>query len=95
MWPLTAVHRYVVSPNSVTFDFGEYSDTYYSVQTTKGKIILQLLTEYMDQIIHKVYVPGCYYATLFTCWFYRNSHCTSRLIQKMKGVHLLSHLQEE
>lgn len=35
-WPLTTVRRWAASPNTFTLDFGDYSDQYYSVQTTEG-----------------------------------------------------------
>ncbi|KAH9517843.1 Talin-1 [Dermatophagoides farinae] len=36
-WPLTTVKRWAPTPNSFTLDFGDYSDSYYSVQTTEAK----------------------------------------------------------
>ena len=38
-------------------DFGDYSDTYYSVQTLEGEQISQLISGYIDIILKKV------------CWF--------------------------
>ena len=32
-WQLTTVRRWAASPNSFTLDFGDYSESYYSVQT--------------------------------------------------------------
>ena len=53
-WPLTTVRRWAASPNSFTLDFGDYSGVYYSVQTTEGETISQLIAEYIDIIIKKV-----------------------------------------
>lgn len=41
-WPLTTVRRWCASPNTFTLDFGDYSDQYYSVQTTEAEHILQV-----------------------------------------------------
>jgi hypothetical protein len=35
-------------------DFGDYSDQYYSVQTTEAEQILQLIAGYIDIILKKV-----------------------------------------
>lgn len=35
-------------------DFGDYSDDYYSVQTTEGEQISQLIAGYIDIIVKKV-----------------------------------------
>lgn len=35
-------------------DFGDYSDRYYSVQTTEGEQIAQLIAGYIDIILKKV-----------------------------------------
>lgn len=53
-WPLTTVRRWAASPNSFTLDFGDYSEAYYSVQTTEGETISQLIAGYIDIIIKKV-----------------------------------------
>ena len=53
-WPLTTVRRWAPAPNSFTLDFGDYSEAYYSVQTTEGKAILQVIDGYIDIIIKKV-----------------------------------------
>ncbi|KAK7891552.1 hypothetical protein WMY93_023515 [Mugilogobius chulae] len=34
-WPLTTVKRWAASPKSFTLDFGEYQESYYSVQTQR------------------------------------------------------------
>ncbi|XP_064596457.1 talin-1-like [Liolophura sinensis] len=52
-WPLTTVRRWAASPNSFTLDFGDYSDRYYSVQTTEGEQIAQLIAGYIDIILKK------------------------------------------
>ncbi|KAI0230740.1 Talin-1 [Lamellibrachia satsuma] len=52
-WPLTTVRRWAASPNSFTLDFGDYSDDYYSVQTTEGEQISQLIAGYIDIIVKK------------------------------------------
>lgn len=54
-WPLTTVRRWGASPNTFTLDFGDYSDQYYSVQTTEAEQILQLISGYIDIILKKVY----------------------------------------
>ncbi|KAI1290436.1 Talin-2 [Halotydeus destructor] len=50
-WNLTTVKRWAASPNSFTLDFGDYSDSYYSVQTTEGEKISQLIAGYIDIIL--------------------------------------------
>ncbi|XP_053983422.1 talin-1 isoform X3 [Hylaeus volcanicus] len=52
-WPLTTVRRWGASPNTFTLDFGDYSDHYYSVQTTEAEQILQLISGYIDIILKK------------------------------------------
>ncbi|CAM9487463.1 talin-2 [Lampetra fluviatilis] len=52
-WPLTTVKRWAASPKSFTLDFGDYSDGYYSVQTTEGEQIAQLIAGYIDIILKK------------------------------------------
>lgn len=53
-WPLTSVKRWGASPNTFTLDFGDYSDQYYSVQTTEGEQIQQIIGGYIDIILKKV-----------------------------------------
>jgi talin len=55
-WPLTTVRRWGASPNTFTLDFGDYSDQYYSVQTTEAEQIVQLIAGYIDIILKKVYL---------------------------------------
>ena len=45
-WQLTTVRRWAASPNSFTLDFGDYSESYYSVQTQVGYFssVLELST---------------------------------------------------
>lgn len=52
-WPLTSVRRWGASPHTFTLDFGDYSDRYYSVQTTEAEQILQLISGYIDIIMKK------------------------------------------
>ncbi|XP_041355319.1 talin-2-like [Gigantopelta aegis] len=52
-YPLTTVRRWAASPNSFTLDFGDYSDSYYSVQTTEGEQISQLIAGYIDIILRR------------------------------------------
>jgi len=52
-WRLTSVKRWAASPKSFTLDFGDYQDAYYSVQTTEGDHIAQLISGYIDIIMKK------------------------------------------
>ncbi|XP_022084653.1 talin-1-like isoform X5 [Acanthaster planci] len=52
-WPLTTVRRWAASPNSFTLDFGDYSESYYSVQTKEGEAIGALIAGYIDIILKK------------------------------------------
>jgi talin len=52
-WPVTTVRRWAASPNSFTLDFGDYSESFYSVQTTEGEAISQLIAMYIDIIMQK------------------------------------------
>uniref|UniRef100_A0A6P7FNN2 Talin-2 isoform X4 n=1 Tax=Diabrotica virgifera virgifera TaxID=50390 RepID=A0A6P7FNN2_DIAVI len=52
-WPLTQVRRWGASPNTFTLDFGDYSDQYYSVQTTEAEQIQQIIAGYIDIILKK------------------------------------------
>lgn len=53
VWSLTTLRRWAASPNSFTLDFGDYSDSYYSVQTSEGDQISQLIAGYIDIILKK------------------------------------------
>lgn len=52
-WPLTTIKRWAASLNSFTFDFGDYSDHYYSLQTNEGEQISQLIAGYIDLILKR------------------------------------------
>ncbi|KAJ3091552.1 Talin-1, partial [Quaeritorhiza haematococci] len=52
-WPLVQLRRWAASPNSFTLDFGDYADAYYSVQTSEGEQISQLIAGYIDIIMKK------------------------------------------
>jgi talin len=54
IYPLEQVRRWAASPNTFTLDFGDYQDQYYSVQTTEGEKIAQLIAGYIDIILRKV-----------------------------------------
>ena len=51
MWPLTMIRRYAASLNSFTFDFGDYSDGFYSVSTVEGKEISYILDGYISMMV--------------------------------------------
>ena len=51
--PLTTVRRWAASPHVCTLDFGDYQDQYYSVQTTEGEQISQLIAGYIDIILKR------------------------------------------
>lgn len=53
VWPLTTVKRWAASPNSFTLDFGDYSDSFYSVKTPEGEQIAQLIAGYIDIILKR------------------------------------------
>ncbi len=52
-WLLTTVRRWAASPNSFTLDFGDYAESYYSVQTKEGEAIGALIAGYIDIILKK------------------------------------------
>eukprot|EP00117_Sycon_ciliatum_P044924 scpid3709/ scgid32340/ Talin-1 len=52
-WPLVTVRRWAASPNSFTLDFGDYAESYYSVQTSEGEAISQLLAGYIDIVLKR------------------------------------------
>lgn len=86
-WPLTTVRRWGASPNTFTLDFGDYSDQYYSVQTTEAEQILQLISGYIDIILKKVntswwlYSKNIIYLYIF---FYRKSLKIILVLKEMK-----------
>ena len=77
VWPLTTVRRWAASPNTFTLDFGDYSDQYYSVQTTEGEQISQLIAGYIDIILKKVRFN--LHKLLCNNWHFkiRNAHCSN------------------
>ncbi|KAJ3121843.1 Talin-1 [Nowakowskiella sp. JEL0407] len=52
-WKLTTLRRWAASPTSFTLDFGDYSNSHYSVQTNEGEAISQLIAGYIDIILKK------------------------------------------
>lgn len=52
-WPLNTVKRWAASTNSFTLDFGDYKQSYYSVQTSEGEQISQLIAGYIDIILKR------------------------------------------
>ncbi|KAI9188228.1 hypothetical protein H9P43_002619 [Blastocladiella emersonii ATCC 22665] len=52
-WPLTSLRRWAASPSAFTMDFGDYQDAFYSVQTTQGEQMSQLIAGYIDIIIKR------------------------------------------
>ena len=44
------MRRWAASPNSFTLDFGDYSEAYYSVQTTEGETISQLIGDIIKKV---------------------------------------------
>ncbi|KAJ3364655.1 Talin-1 [Allomyces javanicus] len=52
-WPLTSLRRWAASPNAFTMDFGDYQDAFYTVQTTQGELMSQLIGGYIDIIIKR------------------------------------------
>ncbi|CAB3407941.1 unnamed protein product [Caenorhabditis bovis] len=52
-WPLEQIRRYTPSGNTFNLDFGDYLDSYYSVQTPDGEKICQLIAGYIDIILKK------------------------------------------
>lgn len=62
-----------ISSNAVFFffqDFGEYQESYYSVQTTEGEQISQLIAGYIDIILKKVFPTDTEWKS---CFFLK--HC--------------------
>ena len=47
-WPLESVKRWVATQNIFTIDFGDYSQGFYSVQTTEGDKISSMVASYID-----------------------------------------------
>jgi talin len=53
VWPLTTLRRFSATANSFTLDFGDYADSYYTVQTKEGDAISRLISGYIDIILKK------------------------------------------
>ena len=49
-WPLKMIRRWIVSPQSFTLDLGEYLTSNYSVYTTKGEQISEMIAGYINCI---------------------------------------------
>ena len=49
-WPFTMIKRWAASQNIFIIDFGPYSDEFYSVATTEGENISEVLSGYIDCI---------------------------------------------
>ncbi|KAJ3096387.1 Talin-1 [Phlyctochytrium planicorne] len=52
-WKLTQLRRWAANANSFTMDFGDYEDSYYTVQTSEGDQISQQISGYIDIILKK------------------------------------------
>jgi len=52
-WYLKQLRRWAATPTSFTLDFGDYSNSYYEVQTKEGEQISQLISGYIDIILRK------------------------------------------
>ncbi|KAI8851508.1 hypothetical protein BC829DRAFT_488095 [Chytridium lagenaria] len=52
-WKLTQLRRWAANNNSFTMDFGDYEDSYYTVQTPEGDQISQQIAGYIDIILKK------------------------------------------
>ena len=50
-YPLKHLYRWAAKVNTFTFDFGDHADDYYTVQTTQGDAISQLIAGYIDIIL--------------------------------------------
>ena len=59
-YPLAHLRRWAASTNSFTFDFGDYEDSYYSVQTSEGEAMSQVISGYIDIILKKKKQAGRY-----------------------------------
>lgn len=65
-------------------DFGEYQESYYSVQTTEGEQISQLIAGYIDIILKKASGVMSLYATDAACVACWNRLCLVRLQKQSK-----------
>ncbi|KAI8930298.1 hypothetical protein BC831DRAFT_440033 [Entophlyctis helioformis] len=52
-WYLKQLRRWAATPKGFTLDFGEYSDSYYSVETPEGEQISRLISGYIDIIVKR------------------------------------------
>ncbi|KNC52797.1 uncharacterized protein AMSG_12193 [Thecamonas trahens ATCC 50062] len=59
-YPLAHLKRWAASTNSFTFDFGDYEGSYYSVQTSEGEAMSQVISGYIDIILKKKKQAGRY-----------------------------------
>ena len=92
-WPLTTVQRWAASPNSFTLDFGDYSDSFYSVQTTEGETISQLIAGYIDIVMKKVRSKKCSVdleCLMVVIYIFRKKHVSLNQIKKMMKMPSLS-----
>jgi len=83
-WPLTTVRRWGASPNTFTLDFGDYSDQYYSVQTTEAEQILQLISGYIDIILKKVFKLFIYFTPKILFIMYVSFRKSLKIILALK-----------
>jgi len=51
--PITHLKRWASGPNSFTLDFGDYADSYFTVQTLEGESISQLVAGYIDILLKR------------------------------------------
>lgn len=85
-WPLTTVRRWGASPNTFTLDFGDYSDQYYSVQTSEAEQIQQIIAGYIDIILKKVSFMLFYFYLLPISFIYRNRLKIILELKEMKDL---------
>jgi talin len=52
-WKLTHLRRWAATPRSFTLDFGDYSDSYYQVETNEGEEISRLIAGYIEILVKK------------------------------------------
>jgi len=52
-FPLTHLRRWAAAPKNFTLDFGDYEDDYFSLLTTEGETISQLIGGYIDILLKK------------------------------------------
>ena len=49
-WPLTTVKGWAAAPSSFTLDFGDCQDSFYSVQTSEGETISEVIDGYINNL---------------------------------------------